>query len=297
MFHKNSKPCIKAKIAPPRLNGARVGVFSTRSPHRPNPIGLTLAKVEKVEGDTIYLRGMDLMDQTPIIDIKPYIPSYDSPQPVLSTDSAPEDEGEGEEGEKEEERHGVPIATGNEQDHVPDADEKELNGVVSINVPFITEKALSEASSKLKIERPIKDEKDIPTEETPSEDAATVFNPDWTALYVSLPVFFTDGAMEQIGRFSADAADPDYRLSFLKSSKEAVKAIRDILSADPRGVYRKTKGHDLLYFCIVDTMHVTSWFDEVNNKCEVVRVMPYSIRKATIDYDKMGVREKRRLET
>lgn len=80
VFHKNEGQCTKAKVAPPRLDGARVGVFSTRSPHRPNAIGLTLARIESVCGDTLHLCGLDLLDQTPIIDLKPYIPSYDCPR-------------------------------------------------------------------------------------------------------------------------------------------------------------------------------------------------------------------------
>jgi len=54
-------------------------VFSTRSPHRPANIGLTLARLEKVQGDTIHLSGIDLVDGTPVLDIKPYIPQYDAP--------------------------------------------------------------------------------------------------------------------------------------------------------------------------------------------------------------------------
>eukprot|EP01080_Neovahlkampfia_damariscottae_P004393 gene4393-7768_t len=85
LFHENrEKPfnenTMKMKIRPPRLNGDRVSIFSTRTPHRPNPIGLSRAKIEKIVGPTIYLSGIDLIDGTPIIDIKPYIPKYDSIQ-------------------------------------------------------------------------------------------------------------------------------------------------------------------------------------------------------------------------
>ena len=82
-FHQNSsdgRNFVKTKVAPPRLGGDRVGLFSTRSPHRPNPIGLTLAKVVKVEQSKLYLQGLDLLDGTPVLDIKPYIPKYDAPQ-------------------------------------------------------------------------------------------------------------------------------------------------------------------------------------------------------------------------
>ena len=57
-----------------------MGVFSTRSPHHPNPIGMTLAKIEDVSGDTVQVSGIDLIDGTPILDIKPYLPDYDLPR-------------------------------------------------------------------------------------------------------------------------------------------------------------------------------------------------------------------------
>lgn len=50
LFHKNGHLSYKAKVKPPRLNGQRVGVYSTRSPHRPNALGLTLAKLDKIVG-------------------------------------------------------------------------------------------------------------------------------------------------------------------------------------------------------------------------------------------------------
>ena len=59
-FHKNAALShSKAKVKPPRLNGIKVGVFSTRSPYRPNPIGITLAKIESIKGneltDMVYI--------------------------------------------------------------------------------------------------------------------------------------------------------------------------------------------------------------------------------------------------
>jgi len=70
-------------VRPPRLGGnKRVGVFATRSPFRPNPIGLSCVKLEKIEdrknGRVIIVSGGDLADNTPIYDIKPYLPYVDS---------------------------------------------------------------------------------------------------------------------------------------------------------------------------------------------------------------------------
>ncbi len=71
-------------VRPPRLGGnKRMGVFATRSPFRPNPIGLSCVKLEEIvhddkHGDMIIVSGVDMMDKTPIYDIKPYLPYVDS---------------------------------------------------------------------------------------------------------------------------------------------------------------------------------------------------------------------------
>lgn len=83
-------------VRPPRLGGnVRMGVFATRSPFRPNNLGLSCVKLESVEldsplGPVIHVSGADLMDGTPILDIKPYIPYADSFPDALGgfTDSA-----------------------------------------------------------------------------------------------------------------------------------------------------------------------------------------------------------------
>ena len=59
IFHKNNNAHTKAKVKPPRLNGKKVGLFSTRSPYRPNNIGLSLAKLESVSGRSVLqIRGI-----------------------------------------------------------------------------------------------------------------------------------------------------------------------------------------------------------------------------------------------
>lgn len=65
-------------VRPPRLGGnKRMGVFATRSPFRPNPIGLSCVRIESVERGEIIVAGADMMDGTPVYDIKPYIPYTD----------------------------------------------------------------------------------------------------------------------------------------------------------------------------------------------------------------------------
>ncbi len=65
-------------VVPPWSNGKPVGVFSSRSPLRPNPIGLSVVKLKKVAGNKIFISGADVFNETPLLDIKPYIKDLDS---------------------------------------------------------------------------------------------------------------------------------------------------------------------------------------------------------------------------
>ena len=82
-FSKVTRKGWTATVAPPRLGGRKkMGVFATRSPYRPNPIGLSSVKLEKIEldknlGPVIYVSGIDMLDGTPIYDVKPYLPYSD----------------------------------------------------------------------------------------------------------------------------------------------------------------------------------------------------------------------------
>ncbi|MBQ3379228.1 MAG: tRNA (N6-threonylcarbamoyladenosine(37)-N6)-methyltransferase TrmO [Clostridia bacterium] len=83
-FSENITAGFSPTVRPPRLGGnKRVGVFATRSPFRPNPIGLSCVKIERIDlhtdnGPVIYVSGADMTDGTPIYDIKPYLPYADS---------------------------------------------------------------------------------------------------------------------------------------------------------------------------------------------------------------------------
>eukprot|EP01105_Mastigella_eilhardi_P014327 TRINITY_DN3267_c0_g1_i1.p1 TRINITY_DN3267_c0_g1~~TRINITY_DN3267_c0_g1_i1.p1 ORF type:complete len:394 (-),score=97.55 TRINITY_DN3267_c0_g1_i1:1079-2260(-) len=98
VFSRNTNKGYSPVVSPPKLgHGKKMGVFATRSPHRPNNIGITLVELERVGGKsddnddtqrqkqgrrpwgplTLHLRGVDLVDGTPILDVKPYIPATD----------------------------------------------------------------------------------------------------------------------------------------------------------------------------------------------------------------------------
>ncbi|MCP5536916.1 MAG: tRNA (N6-threonylcarbamoyladenosine(37)-N6)-methyltransferase TrmO [Akkermansiaceae bacterium] len=84
VFHQAIRDDWKPTVRPPRLGGnKKVGVFASRSPFRPNPIGLSCVRLVGIDpdhpdGPVLNLRGVDLVDGTPILDIKPYIPFSDS---------------------------------------------------------------------------------------------------------------------------------------------------------------------------------------------------------------------------
>jgi tRNA (adenine37-N6)-methyltransferase len=65
-------------VAPPWAGGLGVGVFASRSPDRPNPIGLSIVRIKEIAANVIFTSGLDVFDRTPLLDIKPYIKDLDS---------------------------------------------------------------------------------------------------------------------------------------------------------------------------------------------------------------------------
>lgn len=301
LFHKNGHQSYKAKVKPPRLNGQRVGVYSTRSPHRPNSLGLTLAKLDKIQGDTLHLSDIDMIDGTPVLDVKPYIPEYDSPNtrtaldlmqcessPDLSTlsekketsifnltveDKTPDDE------EKEEK----PEAGGSlPAHHTPFFLPKQAASLLKEVECFINNNDLSAPDSrgKSQVSGCVKTEPPALVVDRPHNggDSSTTIA-DWIREppVSSLDVRFTPHAQEQLEEFlPAHLSEPfdcdRPRFKFLHGPEEAVVAIRGVLSADPRSVYRRTRCRDRLFFFTLDTADITCWFGP--GFAEVLEVRP-----------------------
>ena len=80
-FHL-SKP--SALIVKPYMDSEAHGVFAMRGPSRPNPIGISVVHLVKVEGNMLYIQDVDIVDGTPLLDIKPYVPEFDAPREVRS---------------------------------------------------------------------------------------------------------------------------------------------------------------------------------------------------------------------
>ena len=66
-------------LVKPYMDNCEHGIFATRAPPRPNPIGLSVVRLIKVEGNKLYVKNIDVVDGTPLLDIKPYVPEFDTP--------------------------------------------------------------------------------------------------------------------------------------------------------------------------------------------------------------------------
>jgi tRNA-Thr(GGU) m(6)t(6)A37 methyltransferase TsaA len=73
-FHLSRGYALQVK---PFLEGSMHGVFATRAPRRPNAIGISVVRLERVEGNVLHVTGVDVVDGTPLLDIKPYVPGFD----------------------------------------------------------------------------------------------------------------------------------------------------------------------------------------------------------------------------
>ncbi|MBN3319885.1 TRMO methyltransferase, partial [Atractosteus spatula] len=235
IFHKNGHQSYKAKVKPPRLNGLKTGVFSTRSPHRPNAIGLTLARLEKIADDTVHLSGIDMIEGTPVLDIKPYIPDYDAPHSrALDT-----------------------VGSASTEQHIGLQEEGQ------------------HASSHSKIMFSEDKSKAFLMTSTGALDSYTTIA-SWIREppVSSLSVRFTPHAERDLKEFQppGQAVPGKPSFQFLQSTEDAAAAIRGVLSADPRSVYRRTRCQDQLFHFTLDTAHITCWFGE--GFAEVLRVRP-----------------------
>ncbi|XP_053556608.1 tRNA (adenine(37)-N6)-methyltransferase [Bombina bombina] len=307
VFHKNGRLSCKAKVQPPRLNGAKTGVFSTRSPHRPNAIGLTLARLEKVEGGTIYLSGIDIIHGTPVLDIKPYIAEYDSPQPSpFCVEEHQEKERQhmryndpdlvkAEKDEKSEQVQTIAYQPSNENmfniDEASSAvvstsgirgetqDDKEKRmGLIDDPTASISENQyslLNDSSSDFaSFKSAIQEATSVKGDDLRIDYTGGSFVPSWVrdAPVSSLKVRFTPHSEMELKQFKAQCDSGGPSFSYFQSTEEAKCAITTVLSADPRSVYRRKQCQDRLFYFSLDTIHITCWFGD--GFVEVVRIKP-----------------------
>ena len=73
-FHLSQGSSLEAK---PYMDNQARGVFAMRGPNRPNPIGISVVRLDRIEGNTLHIQDVDIVDGTPLLDIKPYVPEFD----------------------------------------------------------------------------------------------------------------------------------------------------------------------------------------------------------------------------
>ncbi|HEY64601.1 MAG TPA: tRNA (N6-threonylcarbamoyladenosine(37)-N6)-methyltransferase TrmO [Caldilineae bacterium] len=78
LYHFHRVQEVKLTVIP-FMDSEPHGVFATRAPKRPNPIGLSVVKLIRIEGNVLYIENVDILDGTPLLDIKPYVPEFDQP--------------------------------------------------------------------------------------------------------------------------------------------------------------------------------------------------------------------------
>ncbi len=77
LYHLHLSEGYKLKVVP-FLDDQERGLFATRAPRRPNPIGLSVVRLQRIEGNVLHIADIDMVDGTPLLDIKPYVPHFDT---------------------------------------------------------------------------------------------------------------------------------------------------------------------------------------------------------------------------
>uniref|UniRef100_A0A3B3STG3 tRNA methyltransferase O n=1 Tax=Paramormyrops kingsleyae TaxID=1676925 RepID=A0A3B3STG3_9TELE len=353
------------------MDGQKVGLYSSRSPHRPNALGLTLAKLDKVAGDvdklsmgtegdllavidkmtlhepfavffastrwcsvhkqfafnsffflgdTLHLSGIDMIDGTPVLDIKPYIPDYDCPlsrRDWHTGECGTDDRPGGTVPSSDEQRDAAikqakdncgdmeqELRIDSDQNAAPSDDDSWAGKGDDQNVQrasadgcfveggdltSMLQVVKSYVSQKDSIQDSVEDGDLVPgcSKVEPCEDekysAKVCFSKDSYSTIASwireppvnsLVVRFTPYAEADLRAFQPPGQSvcgkPSFR--FLSGPEEAMAAIRGVLSADPRSVYRRTCCQDKLFYFSLDTAHITCWFGP--DFAEVLRVQP-----------------------
>ncbi len=236
-----------------------MGVFASRSPHRPCPLGLTLARLERVEGNTLHLTGIDLVDGTPILDMKPYVPDYDTPMEALRS---------------------IPMAT--TQPEETKVTRQDLRPAPEPLVGTAEDSHGGVCSEEGEVRTagrpPVTSHGSVCSEEDEVRTAGWLRRPPVTQLDVQ----FLPRAEEQLRKFKPVSStsthsipppcteDPDsnasanknpYFLEAFSSPAEARRAIIEILQEDPRSVYRRKRCKGQSYRVSIDNLNLSCQFE------------------------------------
>ncbi|XP_054277835.1 tRNA (adenine(37)-N6)-methyltransferase isoform X2 [Macrosteles quadrilineatus] len=240
-FHKNESNHIRAKVAPPRLNGARIGVFGTRSPHRPCPIGLSLVHIDKIDGSSIFFSGVDMVDGTPVLDLKPYIPHYDNPSDLtVDTEGMERLELDGQESEEE-------------------------GGSASAPLPIVGLRPPLPPSDVIEREAPDGEEEQL-------QAAIRTHSPLPSSAHVRVPEWISQSPMSQLQVTFTPQVQGNLD-SISEREGNISRIITDILREDPRSVYLRDRYANQFYTFLINGHHVSCKFDDNSRTVKVFRVV------------------------
>ncbi|KAG5885126.1 hypothetical protein JTB14_037918 [Gonioctena quinquepunctata] len=260
-FHRNESTHMKAKVSPPRLNGIRTGVFATRSPHRPCPIGLSLVKIDRIMENTIYFSGVDMVNDTPVLDIKPYIPHYDSPGYVNADnnscviDDFPE---------SPDISRDVSLSEASTSDNI-DGRPPSIS-----NIHLRTEESFHTRSNSRIGEREAPDGEEEESPRIPQVSAALpsattpdgqIRVPPWIDQPATprLTVLFKDRAIAQLNQLGSEG-------------EEKKTAITNVLREDPRSVYLRERWGSHCYVFRIAELYVSCKFNDGSRSVTVYQV-------------------------
>jgi len=197
-----------------------------------------------ISGSVIFLLGSDMISGTPVIDIKPYIPQYDSPWNHCTCLSG--------------------TANMKQTETQASSDDMSVNAVElssPLNMSDVKWKNTGcVGCENVLLSTAASDETASACQNTMKCDVSVA---EWItrSAQCKLSVVFTERAEQQLQQFDSVSPDANFRLRHLANAAELRSALTAVLQADPRSVYRRKRGRNQLYFVTVDIAHVTCWFD------------------------------------
>ncbi|XP_053620372.1 tRNA (adenine(37)-N6)-methyltransferase isoform X2 [Plodia interpunctella] len=289
-FHATESRTCPAKVSPPRLRGARRGVLATRAPLRPCALGLSLVKIHSIQGNKIHFLGVDMVSGTPVLDIKPYIPQYDSPVSVdtMSGITRPPTEGISDLAED--------AATLSVEDDARSLSPRVVHPIRIDTSPLSRSPFEDEASGDHSILlTPVSPSPDSPSSidlldgnfrqtrrletERGAPDGQERFTPPQQSAYL---MNMNDGV--RVAPWISDPPSQRYEVRFTEESlqrlndligdrAESFKSnIESLLSEDPRSHYVRTRYPDHEYSCVLEDLSISCVFDDNNAVCTIMAV-------------------------
>ncbi|XP_045762311.1 tRNA (adenine(37)-N6)-methyltransferase [Maniola jurtina] len=290
-FHMTESSSVPAKVAPPRLEGERRGVFSTRSPHRPCPIGLSLVKLHSIEGNKVYFNGVDMVNGTPVLDIKPYIPQYDYP-PAYATPvtlERPPTEGISDATDNiailqvDDESFSItstspcPVQPVGRETSSPLARSPMGDNSLPQNLPTPVSPLSESPASEDLLDGPITSPMRRVESERGAPDGQERFTPPQSALNLN-----QDGI--RVASWVTNPPSRTYQVTFTNDAHDRINEligdrsqsfkanIQSLLSEDPRSVYVRTRYPDHEYSCVLEDLSISCVFDENACLCTIMAV-------------------------